>query len=114
MFVLNNIEVLDDDLANVPAKAEHVLTFKVIFTIFDVPDTFTGVVLRDQTGELQVQHYNNPKGNKRKVITLKNKLKPGQFEKIKSCLFAISQNEPVDYPLVLETVNPRASRMAGG
>jgi len=98
MFVLRNIEALPDDMQNLPDNTKHRLTFRLEFTIKDVPDTFTGIVFEDAQGELQLQHFNNPKGNKRKVITLKNKLAKGSFDQIKLALFAKSRNEAVSYP----------------
>ena len=109
MFVLLDIEHLTDDLQSLAADKTHRLTFKVVFTIKDVPDTFTGIVYENTAGELQVEHLNNPKGNKRKVITLKNKLPPGAFDKIKEQLYAVSRGETVSYPLELETLNKRVS-----
>jgi len=98
MFVLINIEGLPDDLLNLPDNMKHRLTFKLKFTIKGVPDTFTGIVYENAQGELQLQHFNNPRGNKRKVITLKNKLAQGSFDKIKLALFARSRGEAVSYP----------------
>jgi len=109
MFVLNDIEVLPDDLQNLPDNMRHRLSFKLIFTIKDVPDSFTGIVFEDAEGELQLQHFNNPKGNKRKVITLKNKLAKGSFEKIKLALFAKSRNETVAYPQELAILQRKIS-----
>jgi len=109
MFILLDIERLADDLESLSAEKKHKLTFKVVFTIKDVPDTFTGIVYENSTGELQVEHFNNPKGNKRKVITLKNKLPPGAFDKIKEYLYAVSLGKTVSYPLELETLNKKIS-----
>ncbi len=109
MFVLLDIEHLADDLQSLSADKKHKLTFRVAFTIKDVPDTFTGIVYENTSGELQVEHFNNPKGNKRKVITLKNKLPPGSFDKIKVYLYAVSRGEAVSYPLEIETLNKRIS-----
>jgi len=109
MFVLLNIEQLADDLESLSAEKTHKLTFKVVFTIKDVPDTFTGIVYENTTGEFQVEHFNHPKGNKRKVITLKNKLPAGAFDKIKAQLYAVSRGETVSFPLELETLNKRIS-----
>jgi len=109
MFVLNDIEVLSDDLQNLPDNMQHKLSFKLIFTIKGVPDSFTGIVFENAEGELQLQHFNNPKGNKRKVITLKNKLAKGSFEQIKLVLFSKSRNEPVSYPQELAIVQRKVS-----
>jgi len=109
MFVLLDIEHLADDLQSLSPEKMHKLTFKVVFTIKDVPDTFTGIVYENTAGELQVEHFNNPRGNKRKVITLKNKLPPGAFDKIKAYLYALSRGETVNYPLQLETLKKRIS-----
>jgi len=109
MFVLNDIEVLADDLSNLPDNMLHKLTFKLLFTIKDVPDTFTGIVFENSEGELQLQHFNSPKGNKRKVITLKNKLAKGSFDAIRQALFAKSRGEAVIYPQVLEILQRRVS-----
>lgn len=109
MFILLDIENLKDDLQNLPANTLHKLTFKVVFTIKDVPDSFTGVIFEDTSGGLQIEHFNNPKGNKRKVITLKNKLAPGSFDRVKQSLFAKSRGEIVSYPQKLEILAKRVS-----
>ena len=109
MFVLLNIEALPDDLLNLPEGMSHKTTLKAVFTIKDVPDTFTGTVYEDASGELQLGHFNNPKGNKRKVITLKNKLPTGGFEPVKQYMLAVSRGESVSYPLKIETPNKRIS-----
>jgi len=109
MFVLLDIEHLANDLESLSAEKIHKLTFRVAFTIKDVPDTFTGIVYENGAGELQVEHFNNPKGNKRKVITLKNKLPAGAFDKVKGYLYAVSCGETVSYPLELESLNKRIS-----
>ena len=109
MFVLLDIEHLADDLQSLSADKIHKLTFKVVFTIKDVPDTFTGIVYENSAGKLQVEHFNNPKGNKRKVITLKNKLPSGAFDKIKAHLYAVSRGETVSLPLELDILNKRIS-----
>lgn len=109
MFVLLNIEVLPDDLQNLPDNTLHKLTFRLDFTIKDVPDTFTGIVFEDDQGELQLQHFNSPKGNKRKVITLKNKLAKGSFEQIKIILFAKTRDEEIKLPQQLEILQKRIS-----
>ena len=114
MLVLLNIETLENDLVNLPANCAHKLTFKAKYTIYDVPDTFTGLVFEDESGELQLEHFNNPKGNRRKVITLQNKLAPGAYEKIKQCLFAKSRGEAISCPLEFEAIQQREGRMAGG
>lgn len=44
-----------------------------------------------------LQHSNAPKGNVRKVITLKNKLPPGVFDGIKRLLFARSDGKEIIY-----------------
>ncbi|MDH5485445.1 MAG: hypothetical protein OEY43_09455 [Gammaproteobacteria bacterium] len=109
MFVLLNIETLQPDILNLPANTTHKLTFKVVFTIKDVPDTFTGIVFENASGDLQLDHFNNPRGNRRKVITLKNKLAPGSFEQIKQAIFATSRGESVAYPQQLDILQRRAS-----
>ncbi len=109
MFILYSIEALADDLQNLPDDMIHKLTFKLEFTIKGVPDSFTGIVFENSQGELQLQHFNNPKGNKRKVITLKNKLAAGSFDKIKQALFATSRGEPVSYPQELPIVQRKLS-----
>jgi len=109
MFVLNNIEALPDDLLNLPDNMVHKLTFKLEFTIKDVPDTFTGIVFEDSAGAFQLQHFNNPKGNKRKVITLKNKLPQSSFEQIKQALFATARGEAVSLPQHIEILKKRVS-----
>jgi len=109
MFVLCNIEALPDDMQNLPDNTKHRLTFKLEFTIKDVPDTFTGIVFEDAQGELQLQHFNAPKGNKRKVITLKNKLAKGSFDQIKRALFAKSRGGVVSYPQALAILQRKIS-----
>ncbi len=109
MFILYDIETLADDLQNLPDGMQHKLTFKVVFTIKEVPDTFTGMVFADAAGALQMQHFNTPKGNKRKVITLKNKLAKGGFEIIKQQVFAKSRGEAVDYPQQVDLLQRRVS-----
>ena len=109
MFILLDIENLPDDLLNLPADSAHKLSFKAVFTIKDVPDTFTGTVYENASGELKIGHFNNPKGNKRKVITLKNKLPPGSFDQVKQYIFAKSRGEDVLYPLQIETIKRRIS-----
>ncbi len=109
MFILIKIEALSDDVQNVPEGMFHKLTFKLEFTIEGVPDSFTGVVYADGAGELQLQHFNNPKGNKRKVITLKNKLAKGGFDKIRGALFSRVQGFEVSFPQQVETLKKRVS-----
>jgi len=109
MFILKNIEVLSDDLLNLPDNMLHKLTFKLVFTIKDVPDTFTGIVFENASGEILLQHFNSPKGNKRKVITLKNKLVKGGFERIKRALFALAEGDSVSLPLEVKTLQKRVS-----
>lgn len=104
MFILLDIEDLSADLQNLPPDCTHTLTFKAIFTIKDVPDTFTGTVYQDASGELKLAHFNNPKGNKRKVITLKNKLPQGSTQKIEQWMFDKSQGESLDFPLQIKTL----------
>jgi len=77
MFVLYDVETLPDDLQNLPDNATHKLSFKAVYTIKEVPDSFTGIVFEDIRGELVLRHFNAPKGNVRKIITLKNKLPNG-------------------------------------
>jgi len=104
MFVLFDIETLDDDLQNLPEDMQHKLTFKVVYTIKEVPDSFTGIVFEDTAGELQLQHFNAPRGNVRKIITLKNKLPAGVFDGLKQLLFAKSRGEDVTLPQDTETL----------
>lgn len=110
MFVLNDIETLPDDLDNLPEKTTHRLTFRAVYTIKDVPDTFTGTVFEDENGELMLQHFNNPRGNVRKVITLKNKLADGAFAGIRDHLFAICRGEAVSYPQQFATAVVKSRR----
>lgn len=109
MFILKKIEALPDDLLNLPDDMHHKLTFKLAFTIKDVPDTFTGIVFKNASGEILLQHFNNPKGNKRKVITLKNKLVKGGFEQIKRALFALAEGSSVSLPVEVKTLQKRVS-----
>lgn len=112
MFVLNEIEVLPEELQNLPENTQHKMTFKVIFTIRDVPDTFTGLVYEDAEGQLGLHHYNQPRGNVRKIITLKNKLAEGSFEGIKQQVFAKSRGEDLSLPQQFE-LKPLRSRRPG-
>ena len=114
MFILLGIEQLQDDTQNLPANTNHKLTFKVIYTIDEVPDSFTGTVFENASGELKLEHFNNPKGNRRKIITLKNKLAPGSFEKIEQYLFAKCRGEILSFPQQLKTVASRGTRTMGG
>lgn len=98
MFVLYDIETLPDDLQNLPENAQHKLTFKAVYTIKEVPDSFTGIVFEDNQGDLLLQHFNAPKGNVRKIITLKNKLPPGVFDGLKQLLFAKSRGQSIVFP----------------
>ncbi|HED34404.1 MAG TPA: hypothetical protein ENJ08_09350 [Gammaproteobacteria bacterium] len=109
MFILNSIEKLPDDVDNLPENMVHELTFKLAFTIISVPDSFTGIIYRDTVGELQLEHFNNPRGNRRKVITLKNKLVKGGFDKIKQALFSTVRGENMSLPLQIETLKKRVS-----
>lgn len=109
MFILINIEALSDDIQNLSKNEFHKLTFKLEFTIEGVPDSFTGTVYAGGEGELQLAHFNNPKGNKRKVITLKNKLAKGGFDQIKQTLFALAQGEDMSLPKQIETLKKRIS-----
>jgi len=98
MFVLDEIQILPDDLQSLAADQQHLMTFKAMFTIKEVPDSFTGVVFRDAQGALALAHFNNPRGNRRKIITLKNKLAAGVFDDIKQLLFARAQGASVELP----------------
>lgn len=113
MLVLNDIERLPDDLINLPDNTLHRLTFRAVYTIKDVPDSFTGIVFETAEGELSLQHFNQPRGNVRKIITLKNKLAPGSFDGIKALLFAASQGQQVEYPQSFTSLE-RQSRKPGG
>lgn len=104
MFVLYDIETLPDDLQNLPESMTHLLTFKAVYTIKEVPDSFTGIVFEDAKGELALQHFNAPKGNVRKIITLKNKLPSGVFDGIKQLLFAKSREEKITFPQQAEAL----------
>lgn len=110
MFVLLDIETLPDYLQELQPDQQHRLTFKVVYTIKDVPDSFTGVVCENAAGELVLLHYNQPKGNKRKIITLKNKLVPGGFEPIKQAILALAQGRPMNYPVEVELVQVQRRR----
>ena len=98
MYVLYDIEVLPEDLQNVPEDAVHKLTFKAVYTIKDVPDTFPGVVYQAANNELKLEHFNNPRGNVRKIITLKNKLPEGVFAGIKGLLLAMARGHKYSFP----------------
>lgn len=104
MFVLNEIEILPDDQQSLSSGQQHLMTFRVLFTIKDVPDSFTGVVFSNDKGALELAHFNHPRGNRRKIITLKNKLVAGVFDEIKQLLFARAQGEPVELPQTYATV----------
>ena len=114
MFILLDIEQLQADTQHLPASSSHKLTFKLVYTIKDVPDSFTGMVFENSSGELQLEHFNEPRGNRRKIITLKNKLAAGAFEKIEQCLLAKCRGEAVVFPQSFDTVTNRGSRMLGG
>jgi hypothetical protein len=107
MFVLNEIEILPDEPQDLSEDQQHLMTFKVLFTIKDVPDSFTGVVFKDAQGTLGLAHFNHPRGNRRKIITLKNKLVEGVFDEIKQLLFARAQGEPVELPRSYAIVQSR-------
>lgn len=107
MFILLDIEILPDDPQGLPAGTCHKLTFKVVYTIKDVPDSFTGVVYETASGELKLEHFNRPRGNRRKIITLKNKLAAGAFKNIEQCLFAKARGETPDYPQQYDTIKPK-------
>ena len=109
MFILDDIEVLPDDMQNLSDGQQHKLTFKVVFRIKGVPDTFTGTVVENAEGILQVLHFNLPKGNKRKVITLKNKLVVGGFEQIKQLLFSKLNKETIELPYQIDLLQRRVS-----
>ena len=109
MFILLDIETLADDLKGLAANATHKLSFKAVFTIKDVPDSFTGTVYENASGELQLDFFNHPKGNKRKVITLKNKLSLKGFEPVKQILLAKGRGDAVTYPLKIKTLNKKIS-----
>jgi hypothetical protein len=113
MLILLNIETLPPDLQNLPADTTHKLTFKVMFTIRGVPDSFTGMVFENTSGELQLAHFNNPRGNKRKMITLKNKMIPGSFEHVKQWLFTTARGETVSFPQQLELAKKPPRRKPG-
>ena len=102
MYVLYDIEIQDEDLQNVPIDAVHKITFKAVYTIKDVPDTFTGVVYQTADNELKLEHFNNPKGNVRKIITLKNKLPEGVFAGIKVLLLAMAQGHQYVFPISVD------------
>lgn len=104
MFVLYDIETLADDLQNLPENVKHKLTFKAVYTIKDVPDSFTGVVFVDSSGVMALQHFNAPKGNVRKIITLKNKLPAGVFDGLKQLLFARSRGDEITFPQETESL----------
>ena len=109
MFILMNIEKRPDDVQNLPVGMQHKLTFELSFTINEVPDSFTGMVFENPQGELLLQHFNNPKGNKRKVITLKNKLAKGGFDQIKQSIFVFAKEGSVGLPQQINTLKRRIS-----
>ena len=109
MYVLYDIEILHADLQNVPDDVVHKMTFKAVYTIKDVPDTFTGVVYQASDNELKLEHFNNPKGNVRKIITLKNKLPEGVFAGIKVLLLAMAQGHHYSFPISGEDLKVMSS-----
>jgi len=109
MFILLNIEKQADDRQNLPENMQHKLSFKLSFIINGVPDSFTGMVFENSQGELLLQHFNTPKGNKRKLITLKNKLVKRGFEQIKQSLFAVAKQESVHLPQQIGTLKKHIS-----
>ena len=114
MFILLDIETLEDDLAQLPANTSHKLSFRARYTIYDVPDSFTGMIYETESGELMLEHFNKPKGNRRKIITLQNKLAAGAYEKIQQCLFARSRGETITYPRQFEAIHQHSGRTMGG
>lgn len=104
MSVLYDIERLQDDLLNLPENTIHKLSFKAVYTIKEVTDSFTVIVYEDADGQLVLQHFNAPKGNVRKVIALKNKHPPGVFDGIKWLLFARSEGKEIIYPQETEAL----------
>ena len=57
MFVLSDIETLPEDAQNLPQGTVHKLTFKAVYTIKEVPDSFTGIVFEQADGGLALQHF---------------------------------------------------------
>ena len=111
MFVLYDIEKIDDDLDNLPENAAHRMTFRAVYTIKEVPDSFTGIVYQmPAEPELALGHFNNPRGNVRKIITLKNKLPEGVFAGLKDLLFAICQGDKPSFPLQGEELKQRLNQ----
>jgi len=58
-------------------RCEIQLTFKVVYTIKEVPDSFTGIVCAHAAGDLHLQLFNAPRGNVRKIIILKKQVASG-------------------------------------
>lgn len=113
MFTLIDISVDTPADATPPDGMTHLMTFTLSFTIYDVPDDFTGTVYTDTNDNLYLEHYNKPKGNRRKMFTLKNKLVPGTFRKIESCIFAVARGESIKLPQSFEA-KKLSSRSMGG
>jgi len=103
MFELLDIKQLDDNLQRLQKNEQHRLTFQLFYTLKDVPDSFTGIVYhKENDNTLSVGHFNDPRGNSRKVIALKNKLKPGVFDGIKVVLSGLCEGRRFQYPLTSE------------
>ncbi len=113
MFVLNDIKAIEDNSRDLLAGSQHRLTFELSFTLYEVPDTFTGTVFEDAEGQLKLEHFNKPRGNRRKMFTLKNKLAPGTFKQIEACIFAFSRGEDIQLPQNFEA-KKLSSRTMGG
>ncbi len=100
MFVLLDIKKLPDNTKRLQADDVHCLSFQLFYTLKDVPDSFTGIVHHAKDSKaMKCSHFNDPKGNSRKVIALKNKLKPGVFDGIKTILYGICEGKEYSYPL---------------
>ena len=79
------------------------MSFKAVYVIKDVPDSFTGIVY-ELDNELILEHFNNPKGNVRKIITLKNKLPDGVFAGIKALLLGMVEGRQYSFPVTTDTL----------
>ncbi len=100
MFELLSIKRLNDNVQRLQDNQQHRMTFQLFYTIKGVPDSFTGIVFQQQDNEgLSLSHFNDPKGNSRKVIALKNKLQQGVFDGVKVVLFGLCNGQSFQYPL---------------
>lgn len=111
MFELLAIKQLNDNLQRLQKNQQHRLTFQLFYTLKGVPDSFTGIVFhKENDSALSISHFNDPKGNSRKVIALKNKLKPGVFDGIKVILSGLCDGQNFQFPYTAEALAELSQR----